>query len=84
MQKWEYCMIGPIKSTITGPEGYYPYTVHLTDKGLAKTRIEGAGILSEISILAQTVAKLGEEGWEMVGCGNTGDSHYLYFKRIKE
>lgn len=24
---------------------------------------------------------LGKEGWEMVGCGNIGHSHIVYFKR---
>ncbi len=26
---------------------------------------------------------LGKEGWEMVGCGNIGQSHIVYFKREK-
>jgi hypothetical protein len=25
--------------------------------------------------------KLGKDGWEMVGCGNVGESHIVYFKR---
>jgi hypothetical protein len=24
---------------------------------------------------------LGKKGWEMVGCGNVGNSHIVYFKR---
>ena len=26
---------------------------------------------------------LGKNGWEMVGCGNVGNSHIVYFKREK-
>lgn len=27
------------------------------------------------------VDNLGKEGWEMVGCGNIGHSHIVYFKK---
>jgi hypothetical protein len=35
--------------------------------------------------IATTIAKLGDEGWKMVGCGNLDTTmHSIYFKRLKD
>ena len=40
--------------------------------------------VSEADAVAQLIAQLGDEGWEMVAAGNIGEStHSLYFKRLK-
>lgn len=82
MQKWEYCTVGPIKGNL---EGHYPRLVILSESGMVVTKILGIRGLSEDQILAQTIARLGGEGWELVSCGSTGwreeNRHMLYFKR---
>jgi hypothetical protein len=42
--------------------------------------------MSGIDMCAATIAKLGREGWEMVGAGSVDErtNHFLYFKRPQE
>jgi len=81
MQRWEYCVVGYIKGRL---EGDYPRLIMLTNRGQEQRRIEGTRELLERDVLAQTIARLGEDGWEMVGCGNVGEhTHVIYFKRPK-
>jgi hypothetical protein len=91
MQKWEYCVIGPIKAAAAGGWlGYYPvffsFTTNITSDQMYALRKENG--VSEQAVLAREIAKLGEEGWEMVGCGSVSEGtpshHCLYFKRPKE
>jgi hypothetical protein len=90
MQKWEYCVVGPIIKNFGGSDfaGYYPYLAVLTNQGPQTRAIFGESGMSENDHLANTIAQLGEAGWEMIGCGSTGGkyvtSHLLYFKRPKE
>jgi hypothetical protein len=92
MQKWEYCCVGPIKADVGSWKGHYPYLRFFEPDGLHDKRIKGERGLTEEAVLAATVAHLGEEGWEMVGCGIVGDlsagsgdlKHLLYFKRPKQ
>lgn len=30
------------------------------------------------------IPKFGDESWEIVGCGNSGAGHIVYFKRPKQ
>jgi len=40
--------------------------------------------IEERDAVAQLIAQLGEEGWEMVGCGSLQErKHCIYFKRPK-
>ena len=81
MQKWEYRFLGPIKSVAGGFQGYYPYDGYFDDDGLKQTSLGGR---KESDRIASTIAKLGFEGWEMIGCGSTGingEGHIIYFKR---
>lgn len=81
MQKWEYCAVGPIRG---GGEGEYPALVQFTEAGRRVTRIGKTRQTSEPDVLAQVISRLGNEGWEMVACGNVGERlHMLYFKRPK-
>lgn len=90
-QKWEYCAVGPVKVSQT-LEGHYPWMINFKNEGLYANRIQKQGQLNERDILAQTIAKLGDEGWEMVGMGTvpgagSGEhnepAHLIYFKRPK-
>ena len=84
MHKWEYCAVGPIKNVFYG---HYPELVRFTKEGSKKTRIQGTRDIDEGDILAQTIAQLGEWGWEMISCGTVAKGvqeepmHILYFKR---
>ena len=88
MQKWEYCAITDVSSGVEGdamvnaevpsvngePAGAVTY---FTSGGGRTTPIENGA-----TRLAQVIAQLGSDGWEMVGCGNVSeDFHTLYFKR---
>ena len=84
MKKWEYCTIAPIKVV----DGAYK------DTQLARFTLEGVLNVPVVEVarthnvedaIAITIAKLGEDGWEMVGCGNLEQTmHAIYFKRVKQ
>ena len=110
MQKWEYCAVGPIDTGSTrgdptegvmgmlfapttarfpGP-AYQATLVFMKREGLTPPRA-----IDSPDDLARTVAALGDDGWELVGCGTRGNhtgfdkkdlrlEHFLYFKRPKE
>ena len=84
MKNWEYCSIAPIKVV----EGAYK------DTRLVRFNLEGVLSVPVVEVarthnvedaIAITIAKLGEDGWEMVGCGNLDTTmHSIYFKRLKD
>jgi len=82
MQKWEYCVVGQIENDGKW-KGHDPELIYLTETGKKATYINKSGPIDEAGMLAATVAKLGMEGWEMVGAVTTSVSQYhtLYFKR---
>lgn len=87
MQKWEYCVVGPVKSNLQGDRsfwGHYPNLLYLRADGRSGRVIEGKA-QEEAENLAKAVAELGDEGWELVGMGNVAENaHFLYFKRAKQ
>ena len=79
MQKWEYCAIGSIGSGFSTLS--HPHILNFTELGIEEIRINKP----ESNEVAKNIAKLGEQGWEMVGAGNTSEGHHcIYFKRPKE
>lgn len=75
MTRWEYCSVGPLISDRKhGPWGHY-----------AKLRFFKQTTTNPVELdndITQIIAKLGSEGWEMVGSGNTSQgTHIVYFKR---
>lgn len=97
MQKWEYCVITGVDSSSIGVfKGQYPKLNYFGFNGIsqevdlgnsaASKRPKGWEKVGEGGYIAYTIAKLGSEGWEMVGTG-TGSSmqgtgtHCIYFKR---
>jgi len=86
MQKWEYCaLVGMAKHT-RNLNPHYPALWYFTPDGYKIVEIKGA----EYSGVAATIAKLGEDGWEMVGVGAMPDKAtvgldpgVIYFKRLK-
>jgi hypothetical protein len=83
VQKWEYCII----------TGIVPWSGGIDSEDHLQYFGEGSPEITYFrhtrdarrpQILAQTIAQLGEEGWEMVGCAFAGvRGHHLYFKRPK-
>lgn len=84
MQQWEYCVI-----TNVGMHFHtsFPQLLRLTRQGLEpvwtyEQKVKG---MKEQDVVAGLVAKLGQEGWEMVGAGSGSANiemfHTLYFKR---
>lgn len=79
MQKWEYCTVGPITEHYGQPLADLASRNYLNAEG-AQAKVK---LITDNLFLV--ISKLGEEGWEMVGCGNVGDKqHLIYFKRPKE
>ncbi len=85
MQKWEYLVMGDI-SLNSGRPDCRPTAYRITNKGfeiVSDFRNKPKGV-SDADAVGQYIAKLGEEGWEMTGVGNTASAwHCLYFKRLK-
>ncbi len=86
-QQWEYCAITGVakKEGRRGFNPYYPAIWHFTNQGVKIVEIKG----DERTQVAQAIAQLGQDGWEMVGCvseatGRTTSSHALYFKHPAE
>jgi hypothetical protein len=80
MQKWEYCAIVGITITSGGRlvAGQERFIHHFNEVNVRVVKVNA----DDQNALAQAIAGLGAEGWEMVGCGNgIGDGHVIYFKR---
>ena len=82
MQKWEYCVVGPISRD--------PDVIERENAGISyiytdcvKTRT-----VDNKKEFPQIIAQLGNEGWELTGVtpiyqGSAYTHHILYFKRPK-
>ena len=87
MQKWEYCTLGPIEFSSTSWKWIpnEPTRIVFTTKGIKEEgfKIDETSSLTDVQDEVATVlAQLGEQGWEMVGCGSVfASGHFLYFKR---
>ena len=89
MQKWEYCYISGVKPTIEGLNSHYPKkrTFISQEPHVIKEELEKKPHSKEVFGVAEAIAKLGEDGWEMVGAVPGEDSIHgitLFFKRPKE
>ncbi len=87
MQKWEYCTLGPIEYSSTSWKWIpnEPTRIVFTTKGVKE---QGFHINEDHSLkdvqdeVSTALAQLGEQGWELVGCGSVfAAGHFLYFKR---
>lgn len=91
--KWEYCVIPRFSAHLgwfDAPEVWFPRpngceVVPIPIKG--KPRGVSKHIDKKTYAAMQVLARLGELGWELAGCGSErtdGDHHTLYFKRAIE
>jgi len=87
MQKWEYCTIGPIEFSSSGWKWLpnEPTRIKFTSNGMSEEdfKFDQTSSLKDVQDeVAKVLAQLGDEGWEMVGCGAVfASGHFLYFKR---
>ncbi len=85
MAGWEYCvltgMMGNPRVGISEWKPYYPQLWRFSLEGpeMVTDFSERPKSVEERVAVAQMIARLGEEGWEMVDC----ECGWLYFKRPK-
>lgn len=82
MTKWEYCSIYPVYYDreqgwlVPGLLGIKGYKGTFMISGATREKLENP------NALAQKITQLGQEGWEMSGCGTVSrNQHVIYFKR---
>ena len=86
MQKWEYCIITGVKINSTGRfDGKSPrlYFFALNGVPVETERPKELEKVGDNRYIANTIAKLGFDGWEMVSTGRAEDPmlHYIYFRQ---
>ncbi len=80
-ERWEYCRF----EDVLGKGFVAAKLIFFTDEGEKIESFAAGEESSQRNMVAMKVAKLGNEGWEMVGTGITGQgSHAVYFKRKKD
>lgn len=87
MPKWEYCVLESMSSVQDHQDtGKQKNEIYLLTEDGPKLVLNRQGVPKGQWGLAigKLLARLGDEGWELVGCGSTGQAyHSLYFKRPK-
>ena len=77
-EKWEYCRL----EDLLGAGFVAAKLIFFTADGEKIESLHADEESSQRNIVAMRIAQLGDEGWEMVGMGITGQgSHAVYFKR---
>ena len=95
MDQWESCVLTGTSSDSVLFKPYYPRLTYFSLDGIseevnlganaADSRPEDFRAVSEANYVAHIIARLGLEGWELVGWGNNGVfRHSLFFKRAKQ
>ena len=83
-QKWEYCALTRAAYVGSNRNGRY-WISYFSDKGVQVVELEETAL--ERNGPAKAIARLADEGWEMVGEGpldiRQGELRALYFKRPK-
>jgi hypothetical protein len=84
--RWEYCAISRAGYTGSTRGGAY-WVSYFKEGGVEIVELEEKVSEQQGVSIARAIAKLGEEGWEMVGSGElpvrTGRYEAIYFKRLK-
>ncbi len=81
-QEWEYCALMALGRSGTSLNVVNPSALYrFTSDGTVEEKLAG----KQYHEMGKAIARLGAEGWEMVGVGTTdkGETHILYFKRAK-
>ncbi|HEX8000901.1 MAG TPA: hypothetical protein VF528_21145 [Pyrinomonadaceae bacterium] len=84
--RWEYCAVSRAGYTGSTRGGAY-WINYFKETGVEIVEIEEKVSEQQGAQVYKAIAKLGEEGWEMVGEGEllvrTGKFEAIYFKRLK-
>lgn len=85
-QQWEYCALSKAAYVNGTREGYW--IIHFQNSGPQVVDVQSSATDGIGASMAKAVAKLGAEGWEMVGQGPLeirpgATTSVLYFKRLK-
>ena len=82
--KWEYCALTRAAYVVSNRGGLY-WISYFRNSGVQVVEIEDTAL--EKNGPSKAIARLGEEGWEMIGEGpleiRQGELKALYFKRPK-
>ena len=79
--RWEYCRF----EELLGKGFVAAKLIFFTAEGEKIESFVADQESSQRNVVAMKVAQLGDDGWEMVGTGITGQgSHAVYFKRKKD
>lgn len=85
--RWEYCAVSRAGYTGSTRGGAY-WVSYFKEAGVEIVEIEEKVSEQQGASIARAMAKLGDEGWEMVGNGElpvkTGKFEAIYFKRQKQ
>jgi hypothetical protein len=84
-QQWEYCALSKAAYVNAVRESYW--IIYFRDTGPQVVDVQSSATDGSGAAMAKAVARLGAEGWEMVGQGpfeaRSGTTSALYFKRQK-
>lgn len=84
--RWEYCAVSKAGYTGSSRGGAY-WISYFKEQGVEIVEIEEKVSEQQGASIARAIARLGEEGWEMVGQSDlpvkTGRFEAIYFKRQK-
>lgn len=86
VERWEYCTVSKAGYTASNRGGAY-WISYFKDAGVEIVEIEERASEQQGSAVVKAIARLGNEGWEMVGQADlpvkAGRLEALYFKRRK-
>lgn len=85
--RWEYCAVSRAAYTGSARGGTTYWVSYFKDAGVEIVEIEEKVSEQQGAAISRAIAKLGDEGWEMVGSSElpvrTGRVEAIYFKRQK-
>ena len=85
-ERWEYCTVSKAGYTASSRGGTY-WISYFKDTGVEIVEVEERASEQQGAAVVKAMARLGNEGWEMVGQADlpvkTGRLEALYFKRRK-
>ena len=85
-ERWEYCTVSKAGYTVSNRGGTY-WISYFKDTGVEIVEVEERASEQQGAAVVKAIARLGNEGWEMVGQAElpvkTGRFDAIYFKRRK-
>lgn len=85
-ERWEYCTVSKAGYTASNRGGTY-WISYFKDTGIEIVEVEERALEQQGAGVVKAIARLGSEGWEMVGQADlpvkAGRVEAIYFKRRK-